>query len=61
MISITAVEEITYRQSRLWRLFGNPVACAVVALLTNGKDLSTGEIAKAIGWSVRARAISWVR
>jgi hypothetical protein len=35
------VEEITYRQSRLCRLLGNPVAFAVVALLTNGKDLST--------------------
>jgi hypothetical protein len=50
MISIT--EEITYRQSRLCRLLGNPVAFAVVALLTNGKDLSTREIAKAIGRSV---------
>jgi hypothetical protein len=45
-------EEITYRQSRLCRLLGNPVAFAVVALLTNGKDLSTSEIAKAIGRSV---------
>jgi len=52
MISIVAVEEITYRQSRLCRLLGNPVAFAVVALLTNGKDLSTSEIAKAIGRSV---------
>ena len=52
MISIAAVKEITYRQSRLCRLLGNPVAFAVVALLTNGKDLSTGEIAKAIGRSV---------
>jgi hypothetical protein len=49
MISIAAVEEITYRQSRLCRLLGNPVAFPVVALLTNGKDLSTSEIAKAIG------------
>jgi hypothetical protein len=52
MISIAAVEEVTYRQSRLCRLLGNPVAFAVVALLANGKDLSTGEIAKAIGRSV---------
>ena len=52
MISITAVEEITYRQSRLCRLLGNPVAFAVVALLASGKDLSTSEIAKAIGRSV---------
>ncbi len=43
MISIAAVEEITYRQSRLCRLLGNPVAFAVVALLTNGKDLSTSK------------------
>ena len=52
MISIAAVEEITYRQSRLCRLLGNPVAFAVVALLTNGKDLSTRGIANAIGRSV---------
>jgi DNA-binding IclR family transcriptional regulator len=50
--SIAAVEEITYRQSRLCRLLSNPVAFAVVALLTKGKDLSTSEIAKAIGRSV---------
>jgi DNA-binding transcriptional ArsR family regulator len=52
MISIAPVEEVTYRQSRLCRLLGNPVAFAVVGLLANGKDLSTGEIAKAIGRSV---------
>jgi hypothetical protein len=46
------VEELTYRQSRLCRLLGNPVAFAVIALLANGKDLSTGEIAKLIGRSV---------
>ena len=46
------MEEITYRQSRVCRLLGNPVAFAVVALLSNGKDLSTSEIAKAIGRSV---------
>jgi hypothetical protein len=42
MISIAPVEEVTYRQSRLCRLLGNPVAFAVVGLLANGKDLSTG-------------------
>ena len=52
MKSIAAVEDLTYRQSRLCRLLGNPVAFAVVALLASGKDLSTGEIAKAIGRSV---------
>jgi hypothetical protein len=52
MTSIAAVEELTYRQSRLCRLLGNPVAFAVVALLTSDKDLSTGEIARATGRSV---------
>ena len=61
MISIAAVEEVTYRQSRPCRLLGNPVAFAVVALLASGKDLSTGEIARTIGWSVPARAISLAR
>jgi DNA-binding transcriptional ArsR family regulator len=51
-ISIAAVEEVTYRQSRLCRLLGNPVAFAVVSLLASGKDLSTGEIARAIGRSL---------
>jgi hypothetical protein len=37
MISIAAVEKLTYRQSRLCRLLGNPVAFAVVGLLANGK------------------------
>jgi hypothetical protein len=52
MISIPAVEEITYRQSRLCRLFGNPVAFTVVSLLADSKEMSTGEIARAIGRSV---------
>jgi DNA-binding transcriptional ArsR family regulator len=52
MISITAVEEVSYRQSRLCRLLGNPVAFTVVSLLAVNKDMSTGEIAKAIGRSV---------
>jgi DNA-binding transcriptional ArsR family regulator len=52
MKSIAAVEELTYRQSRLCRLLGNPVAFAVVSLLASGKDLSTGEIARATGRSV---------
>jgi hypothetical protein len=52
MISIAAVEELTYRQSRLCRLLGKPVAFAVVALLASGKDLSTSEISRSIGRSV---------
>ncbi|MBI2363537.1 MAG: winged helix-turn-helix transcriptional regulator [Deltaproteobacteria bacterium] len=46
------MEEVSYRQSRLCRLLGNPIAFTVVLLLAENKDMSTGEIAKAIGRSV---------
>jgi DNA-binding transcriptional ArsR family regulator len=52
MISIGLVEEVSYRQSRLCRILGNPVAFTLVSLLAVSKDMSTGEIAKAIGRSV---------
>jgi DNA-binding transcriptional ArsR family regulator len=52
MISIGPVEEVSYRQSRLCRLLGNPIAFTLVSLLAVSKDMSTGEIAKAIGRSV---------
>jgi DNA-binding transcriptional ArsR family regulator len=52
VISIAAVEEVSYRQSRLCRLLGNPIAFTVVSLLAENKIMSTGEIAKAIGRSV---------
>ena len=52
MIRVTAVEEVSYRQSRLCRLLGNPVAFIVVSLLAENKEMSTGEIARAIGRSV---------
>jgi DNA-binding transcriptional ArsR family regulator len=52
VISIGAVEEVSYRQSRLCRLLGNPIAFTLVSLLAVSKDMSTGEIAKAIGRSV---------
>ena len=52
MISVTAVEEVSYRQSRLCRLLGNPVAFTAVSLLAVNTNMSTGEIAKAIGRSV---------
>src|SRR6266498_5794262 len=52
VISVAAVEELSYRQSRLCRLLGNPVAFTVISLLASGKDLSTGEIARATGRSV---------
>ena len=46
------MEELSYRQSRLCRLLGNPVAFTVVSLLASAKEMSTGEIARAIGRSV---------
>jgi predicted transcriptional regulator len=47
------VEEGSYRQSRLCRLLGNPVAFAVVQLLAENKQMSPSEIARAVGRSVQ--------
>ena len=47
------MEEGSYRQSRLCRLLGNPVAFAVVQLLVENKELSPSEIARAVGRSVQ--------
>jgi predicted transcriptional regulator len=52
VIRVAAVEEVSYRQSRLCRILGNPIAFTVVILLADNKNMSTGEIAKAIGRSV---------
>ena len=46
------MEEKVYRQSRLCRLLGNPIAFAVVDVLRESKELSPGEIARAVGRSV---------
>jgi len=46
------VEEESYRQSRLCRLLGNPIAFAVVELLAENKELNPSEIARAVGRSV---------
>jgi DNA-binding transcriptional ArsR family regulator len=46
------VEEDSYRQSRLCRVLGNPVAFAIVELLAENKELTPGEIARAVGRSV---------
>jgi DNA-binding transcriptional ArsR family regulator len=46
------VEEDSYRQSRLCRLLGNPVAFAVVELLAQNKELNPSEIARAVARSV---------
>ena len=45
------MEEQSYRQSRLCRLLGNPVAFAIVELLEN-HELTPSEIARAVGRSV---------
>jgi len=46
------VEEDSYKQSRLCRLLGNPVAFAVVELLAENKELNPSDIARAVGRSV---------
>jgi DNA-binding transcriptional ArsR family regulator len=46
------MKETAYRQSRLCRLLGNPVAYSVVQALAENKELSSGEIAEAVGRSV---------
>ena len=47
------MEEGSYRQSRLCRLLGNPLAFAAVQLLAESRELSVGEIARAVGRSVQ--------
>jgi predicted transcriptional regulator len=47
------VEEDSYRQSRLCRLFGNPVAFSVVQLLAQSRELTPSEIARGVGRSVQ--------
>ena len=46
------MKETAYRQSRLCRLLGNPVAFAVVEALAENKEMSSGQIADAVGRSV---------
>jgi DNA-binding transcriptional ArsR family regulator len=46
------VEDDSYRQSRLCRLLGNPIAFAVVKLLMENKEQNPSEIARAVGRSV---------
>jgi DNA-binding transcriptional ArsR family regulator len=46
------MEEKVYRQSRLCRLLGNPLAFAVVNVLGETKEMSPSEIARAVGRSV---------
>ena len=53
MVHSSTVEEESYRESRLCRLLGNPLAFAVVQLLAEQSDLSVSEIARALGRSVQ--------
>lgn len=46
------VEERVYRQSRLCRVLGNPIAFTIVNVLGESKELSPTEIAEAVGRSV---------
>ena len=46
------MEEKVYRQSRLCRLMGNPIAFAIVNALSQNRELSPSEIARAVGRSV---------
>jgi DNA-binding transcriptional ArsR family regulator len=46
------MDEQVYRQSRLCRLLGNPISFAVVDALSQTKELSPSEIARAVGRSV---------
>ena len=47
------MEEGSYRQSRLCRLLGNPVAYAVVQLLAENNELNPSETARTVGRSVQ--------
>jgi len=46
------VEEKSYRQSRLCRVFGNPVAFAIAELLLENREMSPSEIARSAGRSL---------
>jgi DNA-binding transcriptional ArsR family regulator len=46
------MKESDYRQSRLCRSLGNPVAYSIVRALAENKEMSPGAVAKAVGRSV---------
>ena len=46
------MEEKSYRQSRLCRVFGNPVAFTIAQLLAENGDMSPTEIARVVGKSL---------
>ena len=45
MVIVSPINEADYRQSRLCRLLGNPIAFTVVRLLADGKEMNASEIA----------------
>ena len=47
-----SMDETAYRQSRLCRLLGNPVAFAIVRALAENDEMSPGSVANAVGRSV---------
>lgn len=46
------MEEVAYRQSRLCRLLGNPLAFAIVQALAENKEMSPSNVAKTVGRSL---------
>jgi predicted transcriptional regulator len=46
------MEERAYRQSRLCRVLGNPLAFSIVRLLVENKDITPSQIARGVGRSV---------
>ena len=46
------MEERSYRQSRLCRLLGNPIAFAIVELLAVNGEMSPSQIGRAVGRSL---------
>ena len=46
------MEERAYRQSRLCRVLGNPLAYSIVSLLAHNKGMTPSQIARGLGRSV---------
>ncbi len=46
------MEERSYRQSRLCRLFGNPIAFAIVELLLENREMSPSQLARSLDRSL---------
>ena len=46
------MEEKSYRQSRLCRVFGNPIAFAIVELLLENREMSPSQLARALSRSL---------